>query len=235
MGRPQAGTPGGPGQGRGIPAPPRPAPLGAGSPKFRRQPRGPSRRWHEPCGGTGGRQRRAGRAPAAMPKERPLWRGLAFRLCLLSAALFLCLQLGMRRSWCPEEKPRAAAAAGRVPPPARGTEQQAGAVAAAGRRRVTYVRSGRRGSAVPGCCPLQPPAGRRRKVRRAGGSARRVATGAPLRRDRGGAASPRGGAEGDRALGNASVSAAAGGHLSVRGSPNSQMWLLPMVEMLLAP
>ncbi|NWZ04950.1 MET24 protein, partial [Agelaius phoeniceus] len=39
-----------------------------------------------------------------MPKERPLWRGAAFRLCLLSAALFLCLQLGMRRSWCPEEK-----------------------------------------------------------------------------------------------------------------------------------
>ncbi|NWY28688.1 MET24 protein, partial [Pheucticus melanocephalus] len=35
-----------------------------------------------------------------MPKERPLWRGAAFRLCLLSAALFLCLQLGMRRSWC---------------------------------------------------------------------------------------------------------------------------------------
>ncbi|KAF1588319.1 Methyltransferase-like protein 24, partial [Eudyptes moseleyi] len=46
-----------------------------------------------------------------MPKERPLWRGPAFRLCLLSAALFLCLQLGMRRSWCPEEKPRAPAAA----------------------------------------------------------------------------------------------------------------------------
>ncbi|XP_037247081.1 methyltransferase-like protein 24 isoform X2 [Falco rusticolus] len=98
-----------------------------------------------------------------MPKERPLWRGPAFRLCLLSAVLFLCLQLGMRRSWCPEEKPRAPAAAGRAPPPARGTEQHPGA-AAAGRRRVTYVRSGRRGSAAPGCCPLQPPGGRRRKI-----------------------------------------------------------------------
>ncbi|NWS45626.1 MET24 protein, partial [Probosciger aterrimus] len=102
-----------------------------------------------------------------MPKERPLWRGLAFRLCLLSAALFLCLQLGMRRSWCTEEKPRpaaaaAAAAAGRAPPPARGTEQHP--VAATGRRRVTYVRSGRRGSAGPGCCPLQPPGGLRRKT-----------------------------------------------------------------------
>ncbi|CAM9949498.1 unnamed protein product [Bubo scandiacus] len=99
-----------------------------------------------------------------MPKERPLWRGPAFRLCLLSAALFLCLQLGMRRSWCPEEKPRvaAAAAAGRAPPPARGTEPLPGP--AAGRRRVTYVRSGRRGSAAPSCCPLQPPGGRRRKT-----------------------------------------------------------------------
>ncbi|NXY83664.1 MET24 protein, partial [Alcedo cyanopectus] len=98
-----------------------------------------------------------------MPKERPLWRGPAFRLCLLSAALFLCLQLGIRRSWCPEEKSRAPAAA-RASPPARGTgaEQQPGA--AAGRRRVTYVRSGRRGSPEPGCCPLQPAAGRRRKT-----------------------------------------------------------------------
>lgn len=108
-----------------------------------------------------------------MPKERPLWRGPAFRLCLLSAALFLCLQLGMRRSWCPEEKPRAppaaAAAAGRALPPALGTEQHPAAAAAVGRRRVTYVRSGRRGSAAPGCCPLRPPGGRRRKVGRAGG------------------------------------------------------------------
>ncbi|XP_063245867.1 probable methyltransferase-like protein 24 isoform X2 [Prinia subflava] len=100
-----------------------------------------------------------------MPKERPLWRGAAFRLCLLSAALFLCLQLGMRRSWCPEEKPRNPAAA-RAPAPSRGAEQRPGAVAVAGggRRRVTYVRSGRRGSAAPACCAPQPPGSRRRKI-----------------------------------------------------------------------
>lgn len=76
-----------------------------------------------------------------MPKERPLWRGAAFRLCVLSAALLLCLQLAVRRSWCPEERPRlpAVAASGRAVPQPRGT------AAASGRRRVTYVRSGRRG------------------------------------------------------------------------------------------
>lgn len=107
-----------------------------------------------------------------MPKERPLWRGAAFRLCLLSAALFLCLQLGMRRSWCPEEKPREPALA-RPPAPSRGAEQRpavAAAVAGGGRRRVTYVRSGRRGSAQPACCAPQPPGSRRRKVGRARGS-----------------------------------------------------------------
>lgn len=105
-----------------------------------------------------------------MPKERPLWRGAAFRLCLLSAALFLCLQLGIRRSWCPEEKSRDAAVAVRAPAPSRGAEQRSGAVAVAGggRRRVTYVRSGRRGSAAPACCAPQPP-GSRRKVGRARG------------------------------------------------------------------
>ncbi|NXH17094.1 MET24 protein, partial [Bucco capensis] len=97
-----------------------------------------------------------------MAKERPLWRGSAFRLCLLSAALFLCLQLGMRRSWCPEEKPSRVPAAGQAAPSARSTEQHL--VAAAGKRRVTYVRSGRRGSAVPGCCPLHSPGSRRRKT-----------------------------------------------------------------------
>ncbi|XP_004940364.4 probable methyltransferase-like protein 24 isoform X1 [Gallus gallus] len=83
-----------------------------------------------------------------MPKERPLWRRAAFRLCVLSAALLLCLQLAMRRSWCPEEKLRlpAVAASGRAVPQPRGT------AAAPGRRRVTYVRSGRRGGR-PGCCP----------------------------------------------------------------------------------
>ncbi|NXP81782.1 MET24 protein, partial [Ramphastos sulfuratus] len=96
-----------------------------------------------------------------MAKERPLWRRLAFRLCLLSAALFLCLQLVVRRTWCPEEKPPVAeAAAGRAVPPSRGTERQA----AAGRRRVTYVRNGRRGSAAPRCCPPQLPGHRRRKT-----------------------------------------------------------------------
>ncbi|NXD34837.1 MET24 protein, partial [Copsychus sechellarum] len=101
-----------------------------------------------------------------MPKERPLWRGAAFRLCLLSAALFLCLQLGIRRSWCPEEKSRGAAAA-RAPAPSRGAEQRPGAVAVpgGGRRRVTYVRSGRRGSAAPACCAPQPPGSRRKTVR----------------------------------------------------------------------
>ncbi|NWZ24605.1 MET24 protein, partial [Asarcornis scutulata] len=94
-----------------------------------------------------------------MPTERPLRRGSAFRLCLLSAALFLCLQLGVRRSWCPEEKPRGPAA-GLGPPraPPRGPPQPPG------RRRVTYVRSGRRRGAEPGCCPPQPPGGPRRKT-----------------------------------------------------------------------
>lgn len=122
-------------------APPRPAPLGAG------RGAAPWGRRHEPCGG------------AAMPTERPLRRGSAFRLCLLSAALFLCLQLGVRRSWCPEEKPQGPAA-GLGPPraPLRGPPQPPG------RRRVTYVRSGRRRGTEPGCCPPQPPGGPRRKV-----------------------------------------------------------------------
>ncbi|NWY74775.1 MET24 protein, partial [Erithacus rubecula] len=34
-----------------------------------------------------------------------------------------------------------------------------------GRRRVTYVRSGRRGSAAPACCAPQPPGSRRKTVR----------------------------------------------------------------------
>ncbi|NWH58729.1 MET24 protein, partial [Geococcyx californianus] len=93
-----------------------------------------------------------------MPRERPLWRGAAFRLCLLCAALFLCLQVGLRRSWCPEEKPRARAGA---VPPSRGAERLP---AAAGRHRVTYVRSGRRGSASPACCPRRAPGGPRRKT-----------------------------------------------------------------------
>ncbi|XP_067402691.1 probable methyltransferase-like protein 24 isoform X2 [Emydura macquarii macquarii] len=118
-----------------------------------------------------------------LPKEKPLWKGFAFRLCLLSAALFLCLQLGLRRSWAPEEK-AGAAAAGALPArdtarrlgPARGS-RKSGAEASLGpagtgrpeaapasRRRVTYLRSSRRGSSEPACCPLQPPGSSRRKT-----------------------------------------------------------------------
>ncbi|XP_075779228.1 putative methyltransferase-like protein 24 isoform X2 [Pelodiscus sinensis] len=99
-----------------------------------------------------------------MPKEKPLWKGSAFRLCLLSAALFLCLQLGLRRSWALEEK-AGAAAVGALR--ARGTARKGGAetqahlkpeAATAGRRRVTYLRSSRRSSSE------QPPGSSRRKI-----------------------------------------------------------------------
>nr|XP_023958243.1 methyltransferase-like protein 24 isoform X4 [Chrysemys picta bellii] len=110
-----------------------------------------------------------------MPKEKPLWKGFAFRLCLLSAAVFLCLQLGLRRSCAPAEKAGAAAARAL---PARGTEQRrknkveahlapgAGRpeAATASRRRVTYLRSSRRRSSEPACCPLQTLGSSRRKV-----------------------------------------------------------------------
>ncbi|XP_053918373.1 probable methyltransferase-like protein 24 [Cuculus canorus] len=77
-----------------------------------------------------------------------LWRRPALRLCLLSAALLLCLRAVPRRPRCPDERPRAAPARGAERPPS----------AAPGRRRVTYLRSGRRG---PACCP---PGGTRRKT-----------------------------------------------------------------------
>ncbi|NXD23919.1 MET24 protein, partial [Spelaeornis formosus] len=92
-----------------------------------------------------------------MARERPLCRGAAFRLCLLSAALLLCLQLAVRRSRCPEQQPRRPAAV-RAAGPSRGAEQRPGA-AGGGHRRVTYVRSGRRGSGA------QPPGSRRKTVR----------------------------------------------------------------------
>ncbi|CAM2111888.1 unnamed protein product [Caretta caretta] len=119
-----------------------------------------------------------------VPKEKPLWKGFAFRLCLLSAGLFLCLQLGLRRSRAPAEKAGAAAARAL---PARGTEQRLGPVparssrkgsaeahlgpgagrpeaASASRRRVTYLRSSRRRSSEPACCPLQSLGSSRRKT-----------------------------------------------------------------------
>ncbi|TFJ95631.1 CDP-diacylglycerol--glycerol-3-phosphate 3-phosphatidyltransferase [Platysternon megacephalum] len=117
-----------------------------------------------------------------MPKEKPLWKGFAFRLCLLSAAVFLCLQLGLRRSCAPAEKAGADAARAL---PAGGTEQRLGPArssrkdeaeahlapgagrpeaATASRRRVTYLRNSRRRSSEPACCPLQPLGSSRRKV-----------------------------------------------------------------------
>ncbi|NXN92573.1 MET24 protein, partial [Rhinopomastus cyanomelas] len=85
-----------------------------------------------------------------MGRERPVWRGTAFRLGLLSAALLLCLQLGWRRPWRPQEKPQAVAAAGRAVLRGRGAEQPPGG------RRVSYVRSGRRGKTVRWHIELQP-------------------------------------------------------------------------------
>nr|XP_006123261.1 methyltransferase-like protein 24 isoform X2 [Pelodiscus sinensis]XP_006123262.1 methyltransferase-like protein 24 isoform X2 [Pelodiscus sinensis] len=99
-----------------------------------------------------------------MPKEKPLWKGSAFRLCLLSAALFLCLQLGLRRSWALEEKAGAAAVGAlraRVAARKGGAETQAHLkpeAATAGRRRGTYLRSSRRSSSE------QPPGSSRRKI-----------------------------------------------------------------------
>ncbi|KAM9155586.1 putative methyltransferase-like protein 24 isoform 2-T2 [Pangshura tecta] len=111
-----------------------------------------------------------------MPKEKPLWKGSAFRLCLLSAAVFLCLQLGLRRSCAPAGRDAARAL------PAQGTERRLGPArssrkdeaethlgagrpeaATASRRRVTYLRSSRR-SSEPACCPLQSLGSRRRKT-----------------------------------------------------------------------
>ncbi|XP_053157327.1 probable methyltransferase-like protein 24 isoform X1 [Hemicordylus capensis] len=92
-------------------------------------------------------------------KERRLGTGFAFRLCLLSVTLLLCLQLGLRRSWdaaaVAEHKPQ-------LPPSSR----RAGKVnEVSSRRQVTYIRSGRRrGAAEPTCC-LQGAPRRRKTIR----------------------------------------------------------------------
>lgn len=92
-----------------------------------------------------------------MATEKPLRKGAVARLCLLSAALCLGLQLALRPSGRPEAQPPAPPALGAV----RGS-----------RRQVTYVRSGRRR-----CCSRAPAAGGRAKV---GAGAAGTAWAAPL-------------------------------------------------------
>ncbi|XP_044530279.1 methyltransferase-like protein 24 [Gracilinanus agilis] len=109
-----------------------------------------------------------------MPKEKPLWRRCAFRLCLLSAALLFCLQLTLelRRSWSSRDsegqagRPSTSSPQGWAdatalqqllpgvhPPPGVHLPPGHSRSPAASRRQVTYVRSGRRGEAELGCCP----------------------------------------------------------------------------------
>ncbi|XP_019355426.2 probable methyltransferase-like protein 24 isoform X1 [Alligator mississippiensis] len=85
-----------------------------------------------------------------MATEKPLRKGAVARLCLLSAALCLGLQLALRPSGRPEAQPPAPGPA----PPALGAVRGS-------RRQVTYVRSGRRR-----CCSRAPAAGGRAKSAR---------------------------------------------------------------------
>ncbi|KAL8186370.1 UNVERIFIED_CONTAM: hypothetical protein K2H54_069359 [Gekko kuhli] len=89
-------------------------------------------------------------------KERRLGKGLALRLCLLSATLLLCLQLLLRRSWdSAGAKPVAGAAASATEEKPHGRRAGKASDAAASRRQVTYVRSGHRRSAAGSTCCLQ--------------------------------------------------------------------------------
>lgn len=101
------------------------------------------------------------------PKERRLGKGLALRLCLLSATLLLCLQLLLRRSWDSADAKLEGADAGAEQKP-HGRRAQKASEAAASRRQVTYVRSGHRRSAAGPTCCLQgaPLRTSRKKVRR---------------------------------------------------------------------
>ncbi|XP_061479587.1 probable methyltransferase-like protein 24 isoform X2 [Rhineura floridana] len=95
-------------------------------------------------------------------KQRRLGKGCAFRLCLLSATLLLCLQLGLRRAWDAEAKPTTGHKTRLLP----GGRRVDRANEATSRRQVTYIRSGRRRSAAEHTCCLQgaPPHSIRRKM-----------------------------------------------------------------------
>ncbi|XP_015265998.1 PREDICTED: methyltransferase-like protein 24 [Gekko japonicus] len=88
-------------------------------------------------------------------KERRLGKGLAFRLCLLSATLLLCLQLLLRRSW-DSAGAKVVGGADAVTEDKR-NNRRAEKVneTAVSRRQVTYVRSGHRRSAAGSTCCLQ--------------------------------------------------------------------------------
>ncbi|XP_054856904.1 probable methyltransferase-like protein 24 isoform X2 [Eublepharis macularius] len=99
-------------------------------------------------------------------KERRLGKGSAFRLCLLSATLLLCLQLLLRYSRGSANAKLLGADAVAEHSPGTSRNGKANGATAPRRRQVTYVRNGlRRSAAEPTCC-LQgaPPHNSRRKT-----------------------------------------------------------------------